>query len=152
LGDVVNAAPAGSEEHTVYNRNDGTITLSGAVEFSLRENQAGVLAHTLGLEVNDGTNGYRAATLASQRLGEVQRYLAHFESQLATVGARMNHVERSVDTYEQRLIDLQSFIAEINEVDITAAIMNYNSAQNAYDATLAASARIFSTTILDYLR
>ncbi len=95
---------------------------------------------------------HQASTINGSRLAEVQRYLAHFENHLATVGARMNHIDRSVNTFEQRTIDLKSFIADIKEVNITEAIMNYNSAQNAYEATLAASARIYSTTILDYLK
>ncbi|MEA2110122.1 MAG: flagellin, partial [Pseudomonadota bacterium] len=149
--DSINAVPPGAEDHTVYNSNNGTITFSSAAEFGLQENNAVVLSSTLGLEVNDGVDTHQASTVNSGRLLEVQRYLAYFEGQLATVGARMNHIDRSVNTYEQRTIDLKSFIADIKEVDITEAIMNYNSAQNAYEATLAASARIYSTTILDYL-
>ncbi|MGB9498892.1 MAG: flagellar hook-associated protein FlgL [Dissulfuribacterales bacterium] len=149
--DSINADLPGSENHTVYNSNNGTITFTSPAEFSLRENNAGVLSSTLGLEVNDGVDTHEASTVNSGRLLEVQRYLAYFEGQLATVGARMNHIDRSVDTFEQRTIDLKSFIADIKEVDISAAIMNYNSAQNAYEATLAASARVYSTTILDYL-
>jgi len=149
--DEHNAALPGAEDHTVYNSNNGTITFSSSVEFGLQEDHTGVLSSALGLEVNDGVDTHQASTVNSGRLLEVQRYLAYFEGQLATVGARMNHIDRSVNTYEQRTIDLKSFIADIKEVDITEAIMNYNSAQNAYEATLAASARIYSTTILDYL-
>lgn len=148
--DSINAGPS-SGDHTEYNRNNGTVTFTSAAEFRLKENQADVLSSKLGLEVNDGVDTHQASTVNSGRLTEVQRYLAHFEGQLATVGARMNHIDRSVDTYEQRTIDLKSFIADIKEVDISEAIMNYNSAQNAYEATLAASAKIYSTTILDYL-
>ena len=149
-GDSSNAGPS-SCDHTVYNSNNGTITLSSTAAFSLQENQAGVLSSTLGLEVNDGVNTHQASTVNSGRLAEVERYLGYFEGQLATVGARMNHIDRSVDTYEQRTIDLKSFIADIKEVDISEAIMNYNSAQSAYEATLAASAKIYSTSILNYL-
>ncbi len=150
--DSINAAPPGTENHTVYNSNNGTITFTSSVEFGLQENTAGVLSSALGLEVNDGVDTHQASTINGSRLAEVQRYLAHFENHLATVGARMNHIDRSVNTFEQRTIDLKSFIADIKEVNITEAIMNYNSAQNAYEATLAASARIYSTTILDYLK
>jgi flagellar hook-associated protein 3 len=150
--DEHNAALPGFEDHTVYNSNNGTITLTSSVEFGLQENNSGVLSSTLGLEVNDGVDTHQASTVNSGRLLEVQRYLAYFEGKLATVGARMNHIDRSVNTYEQRTIDLKSFIADIKEVDIAEAIMNYNSAQNVYEANLAASARIYSTTILDYLK
>ena len=150
--DAINAALPGSENHTVYNSNNGTVTFTSSVEFGLHENTAGVLSSVLGLEVNDGLDTHWASTVNSNRLAEIQRYLAHFENHLASVGARMNHIDRSVNTFEQRTIDLQSFIADIKEVNITEAIMNYNSAQNAYEATLAASARIYSTTILDYLK
>ncbi len=150
--DSVNAGPPlPAPGNTVYNSNNGTITFTSSAEFSLRENNAGVLSSTLGLEVNDGVDTHEASTVNSGRLLEVQRYLAYFEGQLATVGARMNHIDRSVDTFEQRTIDLKSFIADIKEVDISEAIMNYSTAQNAYEAILAASAKVYSTTILDYL-
>ena len=114
--DSVNADLPGAEDHTVYNSNNGTITLSSAAEFGLQENNAGILSSALGLEVNDGVDTHQASTVNSGRLAEVQRYLSYFEGQLATVGARMNHIDRSVDTFEQRTIDLKSFIADIKEV------------------------------------
>ncbi len=150
-GDSVNAGPPAGD-HTVYNSNNGAITFSSSVEFDLQEHSADVFSSALGLDVNDGVDKHQASTVNSNRLAEIQHYLAHFENHLATVGARMNHIDRSVNTFEQRTIDLKSFIADIKEVNITEAIMNYNSAQNAYEATLAASARIYSTTILDYLK
>ncbi|MBN2333738.1 MAG: flagellar hook-associated protein FlgL [Deltaproteobacteria bacterium] len=149
--DSQNAALPGAETTTVYNSNNGRLTFSGGVEFELQEHTSGVLSSSLGLTSNEGTDTHQAMTVLSARLMEVQRYMAHFGGQQATVGARMNRIDRSVQTYEERTINLKTFIAEIKEVDITEAVMNYQMAQNAYEATLAASARIYTTTILDYL-
>lgn len=149
--DALNAAAPGSEDFTVYDANNGAVTLAAETGFVVTEGVSGALAETLGLGINDGADTWAAVSVSSGRQEEIQRYLDHFGAVEATVGARMNYVDRTTATYEDRSINLKAFVSDIKEVDITQAIMNYNSVDQAYQATLAASARIFSTSILDYL-
>jgi flagellin-like hook-associated protein FlgL len=150
--DSLNSAEPVNGNFTVYDANNGAITLTSETAFAVTEEVSGALAEALGLGINDGTDTWAAVTVSSGRQEEFQRYLDHFEAIEAAVGARMNLVERTTATYEERSINLKGFIADIKEVDISQAIMNYSSADQAYQAALAASARIFSTSILDYLK
>ncbi len=67
-------------------------------------------------------------------------------------GAVMNQIENTrvrLDTAQQEFTALSS---EIGEIDIAQAIVELQAAQNAYQASLASTARTFQQSLMDYLR
>ena len=82
----------------------------------------------------------------------MDEYLTHFTAERASVAARRNHIEASQESLDLRSQNLKDAIDNLESVDMEEAIMKYYAAQNYYEATLASTSRVISTSILDYLR
>ncbi len=143
---------AGGVGGDVYNSNNGAVTLVSDDGFSLQENSAGVLAGTLGLSVNTGLNQHTSQSVLDQQVSQMDEYLTHFTAERASVAARRNHIEASQESLDLRSQNLKDAIDNLESVDMEEAIMKYYAAQNYYEATLASTSRVISTSILDYLR
>jgi flagellar hook-associated protein 3 FlgL len=70
----------------------------------------------------------------------------------ASIGAKVNRLERSNERYSQ--LDLQfTKLLSINEdVDIADAVMKLKMQESVYQAALASGARVLQTTMLDHMR
>jgi len=147
-----NSPPSAGVTSTVYNSNNGALTLVSDNEFSLRETSSGVLSETLGISVNEGLDRHKAQTALDQQLDQMDDYLTHFTAARASVAARRNHIEASQKSLDVRSQNLKDAVDNLESVDMEEAIMKYYAAQNNYEATLASTSRVISTSILDYLR
>jgi len=136
----------------VYNSNNGAITLTSADGFELQENSSGVLSGTLGISVNSGLSRHQAENVLDQQVEQMDAYLTHFTAERASVAARRNHIEASQESLDVRSQNLKDAADNLEKVDMEEAVMKYYAAQNYYEATLASTSRIISTSILNYLR
>ena len=151
-GDNSNSAPPSGTNDTVYNSNNGAVTLVSDEEFTLRESGAGILQETLGLSVNEGLNSHKSEDILDQQVSELRTYLTHFTAERASIAARRNHIEASQESLDVRSQNLKDAIDSLETVNMEEAIMKYYAAQNYYEATLASSSRVMTTSILNYLR
>jgi flagellar hook-associated protein 3 FlgL len=71
---------------------------------------------------------------------------------LGDVGARAAQLETSEQAVDSERLDFTSRISENEDVDLPLAIMNLQSAQVAYQASLGAAAKMMQTSLLDFLR
>jgi len=145
------AAPVGTNT-TVYNSNNGAITLVSDNEFELREASSGVLTNTLGFSVNEGLDRHKSQSVLDQQIDQMDAYLTHLTAERASVAARRNHIEASQKSLDVRSQNLKDAVDNLETVDMEEAVMKYYAAQNYYEATLASTSRVISTSILDYLR
>lgn len=136
----------------VYNSNNGAVTLVSDDEFTLRETQGGVLSATLGLSVNEGLDQHKSQSVLDQQVSQLDEYLTHFTAERASVAARRNHIAASQKSLDVRSQNLKDAVDNLETVDMEEAVMKYYAAQNYYEATLASTSRVVSTSILDYLR
>lgn len=83
-----------------------------------------------------------------QRLLDRQRDLT---DALGAVGARTNNVEHAVTTSTTRRDDLLAYRSSIVDIDFAEAAVELTAAETAYQAVLAATARLQRTNLLDYL-
>ena len=150
--DTDNAAMPVGTNVTVYNSNNGALTLVSDNEFTLQEASSGVLSATLGLSVNEGLDQHKSQSILDQQLGQMGDYLTHFTAERASVAARRNHIEASQKSLDVRSQNLKDAVESLEAVDMEEAVMKYYAAQNYYEATLASTSRVISTSILDYLR
>ncbi len=151
-GDSNNSAAAAGTNVTIYNSNNGAVTLVSDEEFVLRESSAGILQETLGLSVNEGLNSHKSEDILDQQVSQLKAYLTHFTAERASIAARRNHIEASQESLDVRSQNLKDAIDSLESVNMEEAIMKYYAAQNHYEATLASSSRIMTSSILDYLR
>ncbi len=151
-GDSYNSAPAFGGHTTVYNSNNGAVTLESDNAFTILESVPGALSETLGLSVNEGLDGHETKSVLYQQVAQLEEYLTHFTAERASVAARRNHIEASQESLDVRSQNLKDAIDNLETVDMEEAIMKYYAAQNYYEATLASTSRVITTSILDYLR
>ena len=68
------------------------------------------------------------------------------------LGARMSQMDVAATNVESLEINLKLLRSDLQDAEIEKAVTELVNRQSAYQAALAANARIFSTTITDYLR
>jgi flagellar hook-associated protein 3 FlgL len=71
---------------------------------------------------------------------------------MGDVGARAAQLETTKLSVDSERLDFTSRISENEDVDLPYAIMNLQTAQTAYQASLGAAAKVMQTSLLDFLR
>jgi len=108
----------------------------------------GQLLDDLGAAEDDiRAGGAKAANIQAMTDG-LNRVL----SARGTVGARINGIEDTrnwLDTAEQ---DLRTLLSNTEDADLTQAFVTLQAAENAYQASLASTARTFQNSLMDFLR
>jgi flagellar hook-associated protein 3 FlgL len=74
------------------------------------------------------------------------------KSTLSDVGARYNRVSQMRDTAQDRLVNLKSQLSDVEDIDLPQTIMEMQLQQTAYQAALAATAKVIQPSLIDYLR
>jgi flagellar hook-associated protein 3 FlgL len=91
----------------------------------------------------------------SQLAGNLDRLdtaTATIKTQLSDIGARYNRVEQMRTTATDRLITLGAQLSDVEDIDLPATIMEMQMQQTAYQAALAATAKVIQPSLLDFLR
>jgi flagellar hook-associated protein 3 FlgL len=70
----------------------------------------------------------------------------------ASVGARSNRIETMQRTANDRQIDLQTQLSEVEDIDLPKAITDMTLQQTAYQAALGATAKVIQPSLMDFLR
>lgn len=68
------------------------------------------------------------------------------------VGAKVNRLEKGIDRLKSLNENLTRLLSNVEDVDITKAIMELRMQETAYQAALQSAGRILPMTLLDYLR
>ena len=97
------------------------------------------------IENNDPTAIRQEAT----RLQGVEDY---FNAQGADIGIRQSRILERQDILKGLKLNFQNQIDDLENVDMTQAILEVKEKQNAYEVALAASSKIMEVSLLDYLR
>jgi flagellar hook-associated protein 3 FlgL len=91
------------------------------------------------------------ATIAAS-LTDIDAALDRVINSRADLGARANRFDAANSVSEVTNIDLQKLRSEVEEVDITEAVVRFTSAQQALQAATAAIGRTSNMTLLDFIR
>jgi flagellar hook-associated protein 3 FlgL len=78
--------------------------------------------------------------------------LADTQALIAETGARANQLASVDATHSQMTLDLETAISDLRDVDLEEAITELTGRQTAYQAAMAATARIAGLSLADYLR
>lgn len=82
---------------------------------------------------------------------ELEKLGEHFISMRAAVGSRLNLAEDAQLTLENRNFTLTQTLSEIGDADMTEAILQYQSAESIYQASLLMASNIYQMTLANYL-
>lgn len=100
-----------------------------------------------------------SASLRSNNTSDMKKGLENLDiaaenlkGTLADVGARYNRVSQMRETAQDRMLTLKTQLSDVEDVDLPKAIMELQLQQTAYQAALAASAKVIQPSLIDYLR
>jgi flagellar hook-associated protein 3 FlgL len=85
-------------------------------------------------------------------LGRLDRALEDINTQRGLLGARSRNLRFARDRIEANNVTTEALQAEIEGVDLPEAVVRISSEEQAYQTALAAGARIFNVSIIDFLR
>lgn len=92
------------------------------------------------------------AQISGTSIPEMQKSIDAVNLERASVGNRMNTVEELETQHLRREDELTSRITDIEEVDLTQAIMDYRLAETAYEAALNVASQGFRLSLMDFIR
>jgi flagellar hook-associated protein 3 FlgL len=126
--------PVAKTADTIFKASDPKDDVFGSVNAlrnALRDNDA---------------EGVRAA------LANVRSAAKYLNNQQAFYGGVQNQVTEATDFAEKQIVRVKQQISSVEDADVTAAILDLNSAKQNQEVALAAEARRPQTTLFDYLR
>lgn len=86
------------------------------------------------------------------KMGEIDAALGRIADQQAFIGAQTNWVESALQRSEDTLLSLRGELAEVEDTDYAAGIMELQTQELAYTATLQALAKALPPSLLSFLR
>lgn len=152
-GTKTDAAPF-SQNGTYSGNNDAFTIKSGknaTIEVGSDGSAAfGTLFTTLSafqtaLETNDVSGIQNAMTGLDTNFDAITEKISY-------VGAQMRRIEVKGEILENMNLSNTERLSEVEDADITEAVMNLKSVEFAYQATLASSARVMSLSLVNYLK
>lgn len=139
-----------------YNGNTGTINQRIADHLTVKVNVTGqditdtnIISGALDLKTameNDDTAAINTA------IGSLDTALNNVVSLNAAVGSIQNQITLAEDRLETANLNLSSYLSETEDVDMAAAITEYNAEEMAYRAALQSAANIMKLNLMDFLR
>ncbi len=85
-------------------------------------------------------------------LGSLDTATQAMEAQQADGGARYNRLDQMGQAASDRIINLQSHLSDVQDVDLPKTITELTLQQTAYQAALGATAKVVQPSLLDFLR
>lgn len=104
--------------------------------------------------LEDLSNALRAGDLSAvqTQLDNLQGAHTRITSTLTDVGTRYNRLERAAQAAQDATLDLTTSLSDVENVDIAKATMDLKMNEVAYQAALAATARLVQPSLADFLR
>jgi flagellar hook-associated protein 3 FlgL len=90
--------------------------------------------------------------VSATTITQVQSALDDISSSRAQVGARANRLDDAKADQEALKTSNQALLSQLEDVDMPAAITELTRRQTTYQATLAVTAKVMQTSLIDYLR
>jgi flagellar hook-associated protein 3 FlgL len=100
------------------------------------------------------SNALRSGDLAGvgTQIAELETSQTRITSALSDVGTRLNRVERAQTAAETSELDLTTSLSSLEDTDLTRETINLKAQEVAYQAALAATARLVQPSLVDFLR
>ncbi|WP_460493852.1 flagellin N-terminal helical domain-containing protein [Dactylosporangium cerinum] len=116
---------------SVFGPETGNVfSLLGQIATDLRTNPAGLQADLAGVDT------------AQKRV----------QAGLSGVGSRYNQVSEMQQTAQNRVLDLRAQLSDVEDIDLPKTITELALQQTAYQAALAATAKVIQPSLVDFLR
>lgn len=85
-------------------------------------------------------------------LSRLDAVTGSMKTALSDVGARENRVDTAMSNLDSATLDTRSALSNVEDVDIASATMDLQMQEVAYQASLAATARVIQPSLVDFLK
>jgi flagellar hook-associated protein 3 FlgL len=85
-------------------------------------------------------------------LKEIDLEIDNFLELRSQLGARTNRMNTIYDQLDNSIINLKQNLSQIQDVDMAATIMEFNTVQNTFRAALSVGAQIIQPSLVDFIR
>ena len=85
-------------------------------------------------------------------MGNLDGHFDDITAKISDVGSKMNRMEIKSKIYEDMNFSNTERLSNIEDADITEAIMNVKAAELTYQTALASSSKVMTLTLVDYLK
>jgi flagellar hook-associated protein 3 FlgL len=141
--------PVGSVERTVGDGASVRVDLAGPTAFGVDGDPDQLFAALKSIADNLTAGD---VTGLETDLGHLDTAMNRLQTVLSDVGARYNRVEQMRQTADDRTLSLRGQLSDVEDIDLPQTIMDVKLQETAYQAALAATARVVQPSLLDYLR
>jgi flagellar hook-associated protein 3 FlgL len=88
----------------------------------------------------------------SNELSRLNDIAVSIRNGLSTVGARTNQLERMRQAADDAVLNVSKTLSDVEDIDLPQTITELQLQQTAYQAALAAGARVMQPSLIDFLR
>jgi flagellar hook-associated protein 3 FlgL len=85
-------------------------------------------------------------------LGKLNQATTSMQAGLSSVGARVNRLTQLQNYADSRVVDLNNQVSTVEDIDLPKTITELTLQQTAYQAALAATAKVVQPSLVDFLR
>jgi flagellar hook-associated protein 3 FlgL len=85
-------------------------------------------------------------------LGQLDSARGLIQTSLSSVGARYNQLTLMRQAADDRVLDLSSQLSDVEDIDLPKTLTDLQLQQTAYQAALAAAAKVVQPSLVDFLR
>jgi flagellar hook-associated protein 3 FlgL len=146
-GDGNFVGDAGQTTRTVGQNSKVRVDTNGTEAFGTGDTQLFSVLQ----EIADGIRSGDSAALNTS-LGKLDTAGDVMKNSLSDVGARYNRIDQMKQSAQDRLLSVTSQLSDVEDVDLPKTIMDMQLQQSAYQAALAAAAKVIQPSLIDFLR
>ena len=96
--------------------------------------------------------GGNVGAISGVSITELQDSQRQFSHARGVVGTKMKRVDDLTRDMDRRKDDLTQGISDVEEIDLSQAVMDYQLAQTAYQAALSVASQGFGLSLMDFIR
>ncbi|HET7488081.1 MAG TPA: flagellar hook-associated protein FlgL [Acidimicrobiales bacterium] len=145
---------AGAVERSVGQGARVTVNLTGPEVFGPAAGGGPSIFDVLATAATDLRSGnpVQLANVTSADLSALDGWRTRIQDQLSVVGARYNRIETMRTRADDSTSTISQRLSDVEDVDLPKAVTELQMQQVAYQAALAASARVVQPSLVDFLR
>jgi flagellar hook-associated protein 3 FlgL len=142
---------AGSIARRVSEHDVVQINLTASDVFGVDADGSGEDLFTL-LDSIEAALGAGRQDVLTAKLAELDTALQRIGDQQGKIGAATNRVDAAMSRNRDEQLAIRSELAQTEDVDVSTAVMELQTQEVAYQATLAALSRVLQPSLVDFLR
>ena len=125
--------------------DDTTVTITNAVTGAVTDAYSSVFSVDI---TTQGTDGNKI----SDQLEPLDDALNQIHKAMVNVGATLNRLEATENHWADFKLNIEQMLSDTEDADMIKTVSDLVSQETAYNASLAASARIIQNSLIDFLR